>query len=117
MNGSFYNLEHYVERKIQFQFFWGLTYSQVIPAGKSTSRVMHEALHHRKGPSSGHRLAVAFSGGGVRAAFVTTGVLWRLAVAWFSDAGEQQSVLRDVFFWGCDVNECEYTRRHTSHSR
>ena len=114
MHGSFYNLEHYVERKIYFQFFRGLIFffCQVIPAGKSTSRVMHEALHHRNGPSSGHRLAVAFSGGGVRAAFVTTGVLWRLAVAWFSDAGGQQSVLRDVFFFlGCDVNECE------SHSR
>eukprot|EP00434_Breviolum_minutum_P008966 symbB.v1.2.007899.t1/scaffold491.1/size196728/3 len=34
----------------------------------------------RKCPSSSHdRLAVAFSGGGVRAAFVATGVLWRLA--------------------------------------
>ena len=31
-------------------------------------------------PSPNDRLALAFSGGGVRAAFVDTGVLWRLAV-------------------------------------
>lgn len=63
----------------------------------------HAWSHHRKCPSSSHdRLAVAFSGGGVRAAFVATGVLWRLAVAWFSHAGEQESVLGDVCF-GCDL--------------